>query len=140
MCIRDCQCSPGTTVLWDFGYGDSLADLPFEHAAVLLTRVISKPGTARACLDLGHKAIAADKPQPRARVFGLESAEPVVHSEEHLTLQDGGLASLQVGDCCYAIPAHICPTVALHDIAWVVRDGRVNQSWEISARRRSLGV
>ena len=136
----DRQCSPGTTVLWDFGYGDSLADLPFEHAAVLLTRVISKPGPDRVCLDLGHKAIAADKPQPRARVFGMEGAEPVVHSEEHLTLQNESVAALAVGDCCYAIPAHICPTVALHDIAWVVRDGRVNQSWEISARRRSLGV
>ena len=70
----------------------------------------------------------------------MEGAEPVVHSEEHLTLQNEGVTALAVGDCCYAIPAHICPTVALHDIAWVVRDGRVSQSWEISARRRSLGV
>jgi len=137
---EDRICSPGTTVLWDFGYSDKFDDLPFEHGAVLLTRVISKPGEGRVCLDLGHKAIAADKPQPRARVFGHEAAEAVVHSEEHLMLESENATSVAVGDCCYAIPAHICPTVALHDIAWVVRDGRASQSWEVSARRRSLGV
>ena len=137
---EDRLCSPGTTVLWDFGYGDSLPDLPFENGAVLLTRIISKPGSNRLCLDLGHKAVAADRPQPRARLFGLEQAKPVNHSEEHLTLETDRADSFAVGDCCYAVPAHICPTVALHDIAWVVRDGRAAQSWEISARRRSLGV
>lgn len=137
---EDRLCSPGTTVLWDFGYGDKFADLPFENGAVLLTRVISKPGEGRVCLDLGHKAVAADRPQPRARVFGLEDAEAVVHSEEHLMVETDRAGSVAVGDCCYAIPAHICPTVALHDIAWVVRDGRASQSWEVSARRRSLGV
>ena len=77
---------------------------------------------------------------PRARVFGLEQAEPVNHSEEHLTIETDQADSFTVGDCCYAVPAHICPTVALHDIAWVVRDGCASQSWEIAARRRSLGV
>ncbi len=136
----DRECSPGTTVLWDFGYGDRFADLPFESGAVLLTRIISKPGPNRLCLDLGHKAVAADKPLPRARLFGLEEAVSAMHSEEHLTVETDQAGSFAVGDCCYAVPAHICPTVALHDIAWVVRDGSATQSWEISARRRSLGV
>ena len=136
----DRQCSPGTTVLWDFGYNDGLPDLSFEYAAVLLTRVCSKPGANRVCLDLGHKAVAADKPQPRVRLFEMESAIPVVHSEEHLTVETENAESLSVGDCCYGVPVHICPTVALHDIAWVVREGRAGQTWEIAARRRSLGV
>ena len=35
--------SPGTTVLWDFGYGDKYpADLPFQTAAVLLTPQTNK--------------------------------------------------------------------------------------------------
>jgi len=136
----DRQCSPGTAVLWDFGYSDSLPDLTFEYAAVLFTRVCSKPGGNRVCLDLGHKAVAADKPQPRVRLFEMESIKPVVHSEEHLTVEVENAESLSVGDCCYGVPVHICPTVALHDIAWVVREGRAGQSWEIAARRRSLGV
>ena len=99
-----------------------------------------EPGPNRLCLDLGHKAVAADKPLPRARLFGLEEAVSAMHSEEHLTVETDQADSFAVGDCCYAVPAHICPTVALHDIAWVVRDGSATQSWEISARRRSLGV
>ena len=46
-----------------------------------------------------------------------------MHSEEHLMLE-GLMEGLQVGDCCYGVPAHICPTVALHDHAWVIQDGK----------------
>ena len=136
----DRTCSPGTTILWDFGYKEGLPDLDFEYAAVLLTRVISKPGSQRVCFDLGHKAIAADKPQPRVRMFGLESAHPEVHSEEHLMMKFDRAEELKVGDVCYGVPVHICPTVALHDHAWVVQDGKAIGLWEIAARRRSLGV
>ena len=38
------ECSPGTTLLWDFGYAEKFADLEFQQAAVLLSRVVSKPG------------------------------------------------------------------------------------------------
>ena len=137
------ECSPGTTVLWDAGYGRSCSDLPFEPAAVLLTRVISKPGSPaanRICFDLGHKAVAADKPFPRATVFSLEDARHCVHSEEHLVLESTQAKNWAVGDCAYAIPEHICPTVALHDEVWVVSDGAAAARWEVSARRRFLGV
>src|SRR5947207_2782744 len=67
----DRECSPGTTVLWDFGYGDKYPDLAFQPAAVLLTRVISKPGPDRLCLDLGHKAVAPEMPHPRVRLLEL---------------------------------------------------------------------
>jgi D-serine deaminase-like pyridoxal phosphate-dependent protein len=137
---EDRVCSPGTTSLWDFSYSDLFPDLPFEHAAVLLTRVISKPCSDRVTLDLGHKAVAADKAPPRARVFGLEDAVPVIHSEEHLTVQTPRAAEFEVGDCLYAIPGHVCPTVALHEDAWVVRDGRAGDRWKIEARRRRLSL
>ena len=136
----DRTCSPGTTTLWDFGYQDELPDMDFEYAAILFTRVISRPGSQRVCFDLGHKAIGADKPQPRVRMFGFESAQPEVHSEEHLTMKCDQAEDLKVGDACYGVPVHICPTVALHDHAWVVQDGKAIGLWEIAARRRSLGV
>ncbi|HEY2953032.1 MAG TPA: D-TA family PLP-dependent enzyme, partial [Verrucomicrobiae bacterium] len=53
------ECSPGTCVLWDYGYSTRLPDLDFLPAALLLTRVISKPGAGRLCLDLGHKSVAS---------------------------------------------------------------------------------
>lgn len=136
----DRTCSPGTTTLWDVGYGDGLPDLEFEHAAVLLTRVISRPGKLRVCLDLGHKAVAADKPLPRARLFGHENCTALVHSEEHLMIEGNSVADLKVGDVFYGVPTHICPTVALHDHAWVVQEGKAVGLWEIAARKRSLGV
>ncbi len=136
----DRECSPGTTVLWDAGYSRECADMPFEPAAALLTRVISKPGENRLCFDLGHKAVAADKPLPRACVIGLEKATHGVHSEEHLVLETPSAKDWAVGDCAYAIPEHICPTVALHDEVWVVSDGSATARWEVSARRRRLGV
>jgi D-serine deaminase-like pyridoxal phosphate-dependent protein len=37
------ECSPGTCLLHDAGYGGKFPDLPFEPAALLFTRVISRP-------------------------------------------------------------------------------------------------
>jgi len=53
-------CSPGTTVLWDVASSERFPDLPFEYAAVLITRVVSIIGKNLICLDLGHKAVAAE--------------------------------------------------------------------------------
>ena len=47
----DVELSPGTTVLWDAGYGTALPDLPFQPAALLLSRVVSKPAGGRVCVD-----------------------------------------------------------------------------------------
>jgi D-serine deaminase-like pyridoxal phosphate-dependent protein len=136
----DVECSPGTYVLWDFGYADLLPDLPFELAALLLTRVVSKPGGNRLCLDLGHKAVAAENPQPRVRFLNLPNARPMMHSEEHLVIETEFAERFKVGDCLYAVPKHICPTVALHDEAVVVDQGQAVDRWVISARGRRLEV
>ncbi|MEO8820279.1 MAG: alanine racemase, partial [Ginsengibacter sp.] len=46
-------CSPGTCLLWDYGYDVLLQEQPFEFAAVLITRVISKPLTGLITTDVG---------------------------------------------------------------------------------------
>lgn len=136
----DRECSPGTPILWDFGYGDSFADLPFQPAALLLTRVISKPGPNRLCLDLGHKAVAAEHPAPRVRFLELPDAVAVMHSEEHLVLETPRAAEFAVGAVLHGIPRHICPTVALHSEAIAVRGGAAVESWLIAARARRLTI
>lgn len=128
--------SPGTTLLWDFGYGDAFPDLPFQHAAFLLTRVLSKPSANLVCLDLGHKAVASEMPHPRVRLIGLEDASFVSQSEEHLVIETGNAPSLSVGDTFLGIPRHICPTVALHNKVVVVTDGKPTDSWTVAARDR----
>jgi len=134
----DHECSPGTTLLWDFGYRDKFPDLDYQNAAVLLARIISKPGGDSITLDLGHKSVAAENPHPRVQFIGLDDAEPVVHSEEHLTLRTARAAEFKVGDCLYGIPRHICPTVALYDRAHVIRSGKLAGQWPITARARKL--
>lgn len=134
------ECSPGTCVLWDFGYERMLPDLQFLLAAVVLTRVISKPGTNRLCLDLGHKAIAAENPHPRVFFPQLPDATAVMQSEEHLVLETPRVAEFAVGDCLYGVPRHICPTCALHSEGVVVRDGLATERWQVPARARQITV
>jgi D-serine deaminase-like pyridoxal phosphate-dependent protein len=129
------ECSPGTTVLCD-----KFADLPFLPAAVLLTRVVSKPGPNRLCLDLGHKAVAAENPHPRVRLLELPDAEAVTHSEEHLVIETPRAAEFAVGDALHGIPRHVCPTVALYSEATVVRARAAVERWPITARARRITV
>ncbi len=136
----DRDCSPGTTVLWDFGYGDKFADMPFQHAVVLLARVVSKPTPDRLCVDLGHKAVAAENPHPRVRFIELPDAVAVMQSEEHLVLETPRAAEFSVGQTLHGIPRHICPTVALHSEAIIIESGRVAETWPVAARARRITV
>lgn len=136
------QCSPGTTLFWDAGYGTRHADLEFQVAAVLLARIFSKPGDNSLCIDLGHKAVAAERPlETRVQFPEIPDAKPIQQSEEHLVVEVAEPDRFAVGDVVYGIPFHICPTVALHQEAVIVRDGRATgERWEIRARNRRLRV
>ena len=134
------ECGPGTCVLWDFGYSDKYPELPFLHAALVLTRVVSRPSPDRLCLDLGHKAIAAENPHPRVRLLELADATFVAHNEEHIVIESNRAGQFAVGDCLYGIPRHVCPTVALYSEATVVRNGRATESWRVTARERRLTI
>jgi D-serine deaminase-like pyridoxal phosphate-dependent protein len=127
-------------VLWDFGYSTKFLDLDFLHAAVVLTRVVSKPGANRLCLDLGHKAIAAENPPPRVQFLNLPDATAIAHSEEHLVIETGRANEFSVGDCLYGVPRHICPTVALYSEATVAHEGKATERWRITARERVLTI
>jgi len=132
------ELSPGTTLFWDAGYAGKLSDLPFEPAVFLVGRVVSRPGADHICLDLGHKAVGSEMPHPRVVFPGLPDAEAVSHSEEHLVLRTAMAGKMPVGTVVMGIPWHVCPTVALHQEAWVVRDGVVMDRWTVLARARRL--
>ena len=134
------ECSPGTSVFWDLGYSTMLPDLDFLPAVLLLARVVSKPGTNRLCLDLGHKAVASEGPHPRVRWFELPEARVAGHNEEHLILETDRVDEFSVGDCCYGIPWHVCPTVALHQEAVVIRNGRATERWQVIGRARKISI
>ena len=139
----DVYLSPGTNVLWDWGYGDRFDGQPFEHAALVLTRVVSKPTSGILAIDLGHKAIAAENPvENRLRLLNLADYTLLSQSEEHgvLEVNSDTWENIRIGDVFYALPYHICPTVALHDFATVIEDGNVIAEWRITARSRRITI
>ena len=136
----DVECSPGTLVFSDLGTARNFPDLDFLPAALVFTRVVSHPGSGRVCVDLGHKAVAAENPHPRVDFLNLPGAQAVGHSEEHLVLETPRAAEFPVGSSLYGLPWHICPTVALHDEAVIVRDGTVVDRWPVTARTRKISV
>ena len=130
-------CSPGTCVLWDFGYAETLPEQHFLPAALVLCRVISRTSPQSVTLDLGHKSIAAENIlDKRVRFLNLSNYRFVSQSEEHLVIEGEGVRHLQLGDPLYGIPYHICPTTALYDSAVTVISGEITGTWEIPARKR----
>jgi D-serine deaminase-like pyridoxal phosphate-dependent protein len=136
---KNVVCSPGTFIYWDHGYHDTFKEQPFEFAALVLTRIISKPTENLICIDLGHKSIASENPLNK-RVFFLNATnlEPVGHSEEHMVLKVIGQNNYRVGDLLYGVPFHICPTVALYDSATVVKNYQASERWNTLARNRKI--
>ena len=114
--------------------------MDFLNAALVLTRVVSKPGGNRLCLDLGHKAIASENPHPRVIFLNLPDARGVSHSEEHLVVETERAGEIELGACLYGVPWHVCPTVALHSEAVIVENGRATQHWKIAGRERKLTI
>lgn len=132
--------SPGTTLLWDAGNASKFPDIPIKNAAVLLTTVISKPAKNTICLDLGHKAVASEMQGERAHFPQITNARRIGHSEEHLVLELDDSNQIEVGAILYAIPWHICPTVALHEEVLIVKEQEVIDQWKVAARRRTYLV
>ncbi|MCU0380536.1 MAG: D-TA family PLP-dependent enzyme [Chitinophagaceae bacterium] len=131
------ECSPGTCIFWDKGYSDLCPEQPFEPAVALVTRVVSLPTPTRVCLDLGHKAVAAENEITRRVYFpDAPMLKPVGQSEEHLVMEAPEGHGFRPGDVLYGIPYHICPTVALYDCLVVVEDGMIKGDWKIAARNR----
>lgn len=133
--------SPGTCVYNDAGYGGRFPDMVFPPAAMMLTRVISRPTPTRITLDIGYKAVASDPPVGQRMTFpDLPDAEQVLQNEEHLVLETSRAGEFEPGDELLAIPRHICPTSALHRAAYVVSGGEVVGQWEIASRDRWITI
>lgn len=138
---NDVECSPGTFVYWDKGYGDTLTEQPFEPAALLLCRIVSLPTETSLCLDLGHKSVAAEHAlEDRVAFLNAPELRAVSQSEEHLVVEVPAGHAYRIGDVLYGLPVHICPTCALYERAYVVENGHVTGQWCMVARDRELSI
>jgi D-serine deaminase-like pyridoxal phosphate-dependent protein len=136
------ELSPGTCLFHDASYGQKFADLsPFTPAALVFTRVVSRPKPNRVTFDCGTKSVASDPPMGQRVVLpDLPEAVQVLHNEEHLVVETPDAARWQVGDWTLAIPRHVCPTAALHCEAYVVAGGELIGTWTVAARDRRLSI
>lgn len=136
------ECSPGTLILHDHGYGTRFPDIAgFTPAALLLTRVVSRPTPTRLTLDLGYKAVASDPPAgKRCLLLDVPDYRPILQNEEHFVIETPAAERYRPGDEIWAIPTHICPTVALHRQAYAIENEAMIGTWEIAARDRVLSV
>ena len=103
--------------------------VPLEPALTILVTVVSRR-PQRAIVDGGFKTFGLVPPVPLLEgVAGFEpSAE---HGTMHLTRPDVRLA---VGDRVSFIPGYLDMAGFLHERMFAVRNGRVEEVWEIAAR------
>lgn len=138
---KDIVCSPGTFIFWDKGYQELFAEQDFLPAALVVTRIISIIDNNKLCLDLGHKSIASENELTRRAFFlNAPDASVISHSEEHLVIEIADGHSFALGDVIYALPYHICPTVALYDKAFTIIENHTDGAWNITARQRKLTI
>ena len=112
----------GSYALMDTAYGR--LGLPFEQAAFVLASVISSsPGWAVG--DAGLKAFGMDHGNPE-----LIDGTVRFCSDEHVTF----MPPRPVGDRAWLIPAHIDPTMALHERLYLFSGDAVVDIWPIDMR------
>ena len=114
----------GSYALMDTHYGGR--GHPFRQACFVLGTVISA-NDKFAVADAGLKTQGMDHGNP-----SIEGATVRFLSDEHITFTPN--APIAVGARVKLIPAHIDPTVAMHDVAWVVHGDDVIDSWPIDLR------
>jgi D-serine deaminase-like pyridoxal phosphate-dependent protein len=115
------EVSPGTWIYWDSAC-DAIDPGRFVPAALLLGRVIDRPGRDRVTLDLGHKRWGIDSGP--LEVFDVKGLRVVATSEEHAVLEaEGPALDLRIGDPVLAVPRHVCPTVNLWEAFTVIGPG-----------------
>ena len=137
---KDVELSPGTVLLWDAGYGKRFPEMDMQVAAVLISRVLSKPVEGIITSDLGHKSITPEMNFPRIELLNAKDLEQVSQSEEHFVFKTNQWESYKIGDLIYGIPMHICPTVAKYQYLQVVKSAKVVGRWKVGARGQKISI
>jgi D-serine deaminase-like pyridoxal phosphate-dependent protein len=114
----------GSYALMDTAY--AALGLPFTQALSVLSVVISV-SKGWAVSDCGVKALGMDHGNP-----SVPGAEVWFCSDEHLTFAPA--ERVRVGDRIRVLPAHVDPTVALHEHLYVVDGDHVLERWPIDLR------
>lgn len=104
--------------------------LPFGQALAIVGTIVSTH-ERHAVADVGLKALGMDHGHPT-----IAGADVWFCSDEHVTFatRPGSTVDPGVGARVRVFPAHVDPTMALHERAWIVRDDEVLDEWAIDLR------
>jgi D-serine deaminase-like pyridoxal phosphate-dependent protein len=123
----------GSYALMDTAYAAD-ADLPFAQALFVLGRVISRtppsaglPGWV--VVDVGLKALGMDHGNPT-----VPGGTVWFCSDEHTTWQPDDFDAVELGALVRVVPAHVDPTVALHERMWLVDGDEVVDTLPVDLR------
>jgi D-serine deaminase-like pyridoxal phosphate-dependent protein len=118
----------GSYSLMDGAYAE--LDLPFERAFAIVATVIHVSPTY-AVADCGLKALAMDHGNP-----SMGAARVLFCSDEHVTFVPEH--TQHVGDKVFVWPAHVDPTIALHERLYLSEtidpDAKVIDPWKVDLR------
>ena len=131
----------GSYALMDTHYGT--LDLPFRQALFVVGTVISRtedpsrPGSSGSwsVIDVGLKSLGMDHGNPT-----VDGASVWFCSDEHTTLSFGDGPAPGLGSSVLVRPAHVDPTVAMHESMYLVDDvslgpdARVLETWPVDLR------
>ncbi|MCY7363733.1 MAG: alanine racemase [Frankiaceae bacterium] len=117
----------GSYALMDTAY--TAAGLPFEQALTVLARVVSTSPKGWAVADLGLKSLGMDHGNPT-----VPGGLVWFCSDEHTTFSPLDGESFAVGDLVRALPAHVDPTVALHERMHLIDGDDVVETWPVDLR------
>ena len=131
---------PGTYVYNDWNTVASGACTPDECAAVLLVTVVSTARPGQIIVDGGSKTFSSDRLTGSAESsFGhvVEAPAAVFHkmNEEHGYVDVTRCGrKFEIGERLRIIPNHICAAVNLHERVYGIRNGEVEEVWEVAGR------
>jgi D-serine deaminase-like pyridoxal phosphate-dependent protein len=102
----------------------------FRSALSLWTTVISVHPKGWGVLDAGLKALGMDHGNPTV----VDAGDCWFVSDEHITFGSRDEHPVAVGDRVRVLPAHVDPTVALHERMLVVEGDEVVDVWDVDLR------
>jgi D-serine deaminase-like pyridoxal phosphate-dependent protein len=114
----------GTYALMDTYYGGR--GHPFRQACFVVATVISTTDRYSVA-DAGLKTQGMDHGKP-----SIDGSEVLFLSDEHITFAPP--TRMSVGERVSVIPAHIDPTMAMHEVAWLIQGEDVIDRWPIDLR------
>lgn len=130
---------PGTYIFNDRNTVASGAAQWEDCAASILATIVSTAVEGQIIIDGGSKTFSSDRMSDGSAGFGrVAGAEGAVFdrmNEEHGYISlDGVRRDFRVGDRVSVIPNHICVAMNLHEKVYGIRNGIVEEIWQVEGR------